>query len=161
MRSNWSKNISTMKGVAQRLAKILLRSDVKNSVVSFFLEYVTKNAVIRSYEKMTTGKCQNRFSCSSHTRVDYLDMNRPWRKRSIAGQNREGSSVNILGRNFVRDIDETRCGIDRSNHSLNCANEIVLIAKVAEECDLTRQRNRETFDTVSLFLGFRRHVLLQ
>src|SRR5215204_2714272 len=106
MRSHGRKDVSTMKGAAQRLTKILLRGDVKNSVISFLLEDVTKYAVIRSDKKVATGGYENRFSSRTHSGVNYREMNRPWCKGSVAAQKDEGSSFDILGRYFVRDIDE-------------------------------------------------------
>src|SRR6266849_6949406 len=95
----------------------------------------TKQSVVRSDKELAGAFDDDSSARGSHAWIDNADMDSAGRKVLICGQQIEGGGADILGRNFVGDINDAGVGIDGEDHALHRAHEIILRAKVSQERD--------------------------
>ena len=129
-RGNRSENITAMKRSADRLAKEFIVGEMKSAVSLLSLAHPTENAIVGTNEKLIGATDQDRAARRTYAGIDYGNMNRARGKRLIRSQEIKRGRANILGRNFVTDIDDTGAGVNGKDYAFHCAHKIILRAEV-------------------------------
>ena len=109
-RGHWRKDITTVECCADRMAPIFLASKLKqlwrDAENLARVTNVTKDPIVRADEKCLAGFDQYCAASGAYRRIHHSHMNRACGKRRARSQQREGSGLNVVRRNFVRDIDD-------------------------------------------------------
>src|SRR6185295_4151965 len=104
-----------MKRVADLSAEVLLIRQLDYPRLSFPIENITKDAIVRSDEELLAGTHQDGSPLRAHPGIDDRDIDGARGKRFVARKQVERSTLDVLGWNVVRDIDQLRSGINRQD----------------------------------------------
>src|ERR1041384_591802 len=132
MRGDRREHIASVKGCADLFAKECFVRNMSRFVLSFSFANPTEQTVIRTDEKLSGTLNDDCATTRTHAGIDHRYMNRAVRKVFVAGEQVEGSAFDVLRRNIMSDVDNLNFGIDRKNHTLHRADEVVLSTKVRE-----------------------------
>src|ERR1041384_2685218 len=143
MRGDWREYIASVKGCADLFAKERFVRNMSCFVLPFSFANPTEQTIIRTDEKLIGTLNDDCSTTRAHAGIDHSHMNRAVRKVFIAGEQVERRSFNVVRWNVVTDGDNLNFGIDRKDHALQRAHEIIVRAEVGKKSDdCTQSRSR-------------------
>jgi hypothetical protein len=103
---------------------------MKDAHLFFQLIHVAEEPVVRPYEKIVAAYNKNRSPLGAHAGVYHRYVNGLRGKAPVGGHERESARVDVVRRNLVSDIHDSRLRIDAENRSLHRSDEIVRRAEI-------------------------------
>src|SRR3982751_7115855 len=98
---------------------------MKNLEVSFALVDEAEYSVVRPNEA-TSARFHNYWTARrAYARINNADVNRPFWKIFIDGEERESAGLNVMSGNLVRDVNDARFRVDGKDDALHSAHEVV------------------------------------
>src|ERR1043165_6081006 len=100
------KDVAAVEGVADGLSQEVLVGDVPRRPICFAFADPTKQSIVRANKELVCTFDNDRTAIRANARINYCDVNRPFRKIVITTQQSESGRFDVLWWNFVVDIDD-------------------------------------------------------
>src|SRR5215467_7420714 len=130
-----SKDVSAIEGVAFRLQLILSIFNLTDFDLSFLLEHIGEQSIIRGDKVITRTSCEKWASFTPYPRIDDRDMHGTVGKVPVTGLPHVGPVFYGMRGNPMAQIDDRRLRIDGEDHPLHARHEPISIAEIGQERD--------------------------
>src|SRR5579862_5316 len=130
IRRDRRENVARMECIADRLQKIMLRSNVAHMHALFAGVNQGQYTVIGSNKVVFIAGGQNRPARRAHARIDHNHVHGPVGKVCVSLRDRQGAIQHIEGLYAMADVDDLRVRHYVENNALHRADEMVISAEV-------------------------------
>src|SRR5438876_470398 len=122
-----------MESRTDRMAKILVITDMESPEIAFLITDIAEDAVVWSNKRMVAGLDKNRPSSRTNTRINNRHMYGTRWKRWITGEQGKGRGLDVLRRYVVCDVHNSRFRIDGKDHAFHRTDKIIRCAEVRQK----------------------------